>query len=264
MSGMEEQTAKIIEQLRKELREVRRDNNQLRSENKWLMEKVEQLENENRRLCEQLELAQQQATRQAAPFRREELKKIPPHDHKPPGQKPGHPGCCRKEPDHIDQTIELPLERCPKCNGPVKDIERIEQIIEEIPPVRPYVVRLITYRGRCECCGDIATRHPLQTSVGTGAARVQLGPRALALAACLNKVHGLTMRKKCKVLKDLCGLGITAGGLSQALCRMAGRVRWIYDKLIDEIRASPAVFANETSWWVGGGGWWLWTFTSPE
>ncbi len=221
---MQDQTAKIIEQIRKELREVRTDNNQLRSENKRLMEKVEQLENENRQLREQLELAQQQAARQSAPFRREERKKIPPDEHKTPAQKLSHPGCRCKKPDHIDQTIELPLDRCPKCNGPVKDVKRIEQIIEEIPPVRPHVVRLITYRARCEFCGDVASRHPLQTSVGTGAARVQLGPRALALAACLNKVHGFTMRKTCKVLKDLCGLRITAGGLSQALYRMAGRV----------------------------------------
>jgi len=122
--------------------------------------------------------------------------------------------------------------------------------LEEIPPVRPWVVKLITYRGECECCGPVGTYHPLQTSYGQGAAKVQLGPRALVLAACLNKVHGLTMRKTCRVLYDLCGLRITAGGLSQALSRVAGRVKWIYEKLIEDIRGSPAVFADETGWWV--------------
>jgi hypothetical protein len=24
------------------------------------------------------------------------------------------------------------------------------------------------------------------------------------------------------------------------------------------------VYADETSWWVGGAGWWLWTFTNPH
>ena len=91
-----------------------------------------------------------------------------------------------------------------------------------------------------------------------------LGPRALALAACLNKVHGLTMRKTCRVLQDLCGLRITAGGLSQALCRIANRVQWVYEGLVDMIRGSPAVFADETSWWVGGPGYWLWVFTTAE
>jgi transposase len=126
------------------------------------------------------------------------------------------------------------------------------------------VVKLITYRGECACCGVVGTYHPLQTSYGQGAAKVQLGPRALALAACLNKVHGLTMRKTCRVLYDLCGLRITAGGLSQALSRVAGRVKWIYEKLIEDIRGSPAVFADETSWWVGGPKYWLWVFTTVE
>ncbi|MFQ6035366.1 MAG: IS66 family transposase [Sedimentisphaerales bacterium] len=213
---------------------------------------------------EELEKTQQQIARQAAPFRREERKKIPPDKQKPPGRKPGHPGCCRRQPEHIDQTIEVALDNCPKCSGPVKNIKRVEQTIEEIPPVRPWVVKLITYRGKCDRCGVVGTYHPLQTSYGQGAAKIQLGPRALALAACLNKVHGLTMRKTCKVLYDLCGLRVTAGGLSQALSRVASRVKWIYEKLIEDIRGSPAVFADETSWWVGGPKYWLWVFTTAE
>lgn len=246
---MDDRTKAIIEQLQVEI--------------KGLKQRIEQLEQENRQLREELEKAQQQMARQAAPFRREERKKIPPDEHKPPGQKPGHPGCCRKEPEHIDQTVELPLDNCPVCCGPVTDVERMEQVIEEIPPVCPRVVKVITYRGRCAHCGPVESRHPLQTSYGRGAAKVQLGPRALSLAACLNKVHGLTMRKTCRVLHELCGLRITAGGLSQALSRIAGRVQGLYEHLIADIRGSPAVFADETSWWVGGPGYWLWVFTTP-
>ncbi|MHC4435100.1 MAG: IS66 family transposase [Planctomycetota bacterium] len=247
---MDDRTAAIIEELRAEI--------------KRLKERVESLERENRQLREELEKAQQQMARQAAPFRREERKKISPDKHKPAGRKRGHPGSYRKEPDHIDQTIELPLPSCPHCSGPLTDIKRMEQIIEEIPPVRPHVVKIITYHGLCPACGPVETSHPLQSSYGQGAAKVQLGPRALALSACLNKVHGLTMRKTCRVLQDLCGLRLTAGGLSQALLRIAGRVQGLYEGLIETIRGSPAVFADETSWWVGGPGYWLWVFTTAE
>jgi len=254
---MDDRTTTIINELRKE-------NQLLRCEIVRLNERVELLAKQNRQLQEQLEQAERAAMRQAAPFRRDEHNKIPPQQQKPPGQKAGHIGYCRKEPEHIDETIEMPLDNCPKCKGPVTDIERIEQVIEEIPPVRPYVTRLITYRGRCSACGIVWSNHPLQTSYGKGASKVQLGPRALALAACLNKFHGLTMRKTCKVLHDLCGLRITAGGLSQALCRVAWKVKGLYDKLLDDIRASPAVFADETSWYVGSPGWWLWVFTNAD
>jgi transposase len=237
---------------------------ELRAEVKRLKERVEFLEQENRQLREELEKAQQQMARQAAPFRREERKKIPPDKHKPAGRQSGHLGSYRKAPDHIDETIELPLVRCPHCSGPLTDIERLEQIIEEVPPVRPHVVKVITYHARCPRCGRVETTHPLQTSHGQGAAKVQLGPRALALSACLNKVHGLTMRKTCRVLEDVCGLRLTAGGLSHALVRIAGRVKGVYEDLVDTIRGSPAVFVDETSWWVGGPGYWLWVFTTGE
>jgi hypothetical protein len=247
---MDDRTRDIIEQLQAEV--------------KRLKKRVEFLERENRRLREELEKAQQQAARQAAPFRREGRKKIPPNQHKPPGRPPGHPGVCRATPASIDQTVELPLSRCPHCAGPLTDIERLEQIIEEIPPIRPHVVKVITYHARCPRCGPVETSHPLQTSHGQGAAKVQLGPRALALSASLNKVHGLTMRKTCQVLQDLCGLRLTAGGLSQALSRIAGRVKGVYEELIEMIRGSPAVFVDETSWWVGGPGYWLWVFTTAK
>ena len=100
---MDDRTKAIIEELRAEI--------------KRLKERIESLQQENRRLREELEKAQQQMARQAAPFRREERKKIHPDEHKPPGQKPGHPGFYRKEPDHIDQTIEMPLDNCPMCSG---------------------------------------------------------------------------------------------------------------------------------------------------
>jgi len=62
----------------------------------------------------------------------------------------------------------------------------------------------------------------------------------------------------------LAGLELTAGGLSQMIDRVADRVVGDYEGLVNQIRGSPAVNADETSWWVGGPGWWLWTFTCPE
>ena len=261
---MDDRTTAIVEELRRQNKRLREENQRLRAEVKRLQERIEILERENRQLHEQLEQAAFAAKRQAAPFRRDEHQKIPADQHKRPGRKPGHPGSCRQEPRQIDETVEVPLDECPGCGGPVLDCQRLEQIIEEIPPVRPHVVKVITYGGRCPRCGEVRSCHPLQSSLGQGAAKVQLGPRALAVAACLNKVHGLTMRTTCRVLLDLTGLRVTAGGLAHALHRVAGKVRGPYQALLDDIRASPAVFADETSWYVGGPGWWLWVFTNAR
>jgi len=49
----------------------------------------------------------------------------------------------------------------------------------------------------------------------------------------------------------------------RALRRVSERLEPLYQQLQTSIRASPAVYADETSWWVGGAGWWLWVFTTP-
>ena len=225
----------------------------------------QQLEVKTKRIAElqvALEAAERAAHRQAAPFRLEPQKRaVTP---KRPGRKRGHPGAFRRKPDHIDEDIEVQLCSCPHCGGTqFKDQHTLEQLIEDIPPVRPHVTRLTTYQGTCVQCGQsLRSTHPLQMSLAIGAAGVQLGPRALALAADLNKAKGLSMRKACAVLRDGFGLQLSSGGLSQALDRLATKVKPQYDAIATELRQAPVLHSDETSWWVAGPGWWLWVFTT--
>jgi transposase len=138
-------------------------------------------------LQETLEAAQRAAYRQAAPFRIEARKRaVAP---KRPGRQRGHPGSFRHKPDHIDEHIEVELCSCPHCGSTqFKDQCGIEQLIEDIAPACPRVTRLTTYQASCAQCGQsVRSTHPLQMSLAIGAAGVQLGPGALALAADLNK-----------------------------------------------------------------------------
>jgi hypothetical protein len=84
------------------------------------------------------------------------------------------------------------------------------------------------------------------------------------MAAELNKGHGLSMRQTCRILERFAGLRLSPGGLSQALDRAADRLASHHQSLVQQLRRAPAVFADETSWWVGEPGWWLWTFTTPH
>ena len=192
----------VVEQLQRELESLRAENARLRSELEAAQQRIAELE--------------RAAARQAAPFRRAESQKVPDAKKKRPGQKPGHPGAFRQRPPQIDGEIEVPLGGCPHCGRAVIDRLPLDQIIEEIPPVRPKVIRLTTYIGQCSQCGEVRSTHPLQTSLAQGAAGVHLGPRALALAVLLNKQLGNTMGSTCRILRDVCGLSITRGGLAQA------------------------------------------------
>lgn len=213
-----------------------------------------------------LEEAQREAKRQAAPFRVPEAKRC--QSPKRPGRAVGHPGAYRPRPTQIDQEITVPLEPCPcpQCGGQSWEEPReIEQYIEELPVIRPQVTRLRTYEATCTNCGQtVSSWHPLQVSHATGAAATHLGPRALALAADLNKDKHLTTRKTCAVLRDHFGLKLTPGGLCQALARVAERMAPQYEQLQVDLCQAPVVHVDETSWWVAGASAWLWVFTHPR
>ena len=256
MAYDERQAALEIARLQEQVRRLQAENERLQTENRQLGEQLG-------RLQKQVAELERASARQAAPFRREEKKKVPVGEKKKPGRQPGHLGACRQIPEHVDQEVEVPLRCCPHCQGEVTDRAPLVQWIEEIPPLRPVVTRLVTWQANCPRCGPVRSTHPLQTSTAGGAASVQLGPRALSIAALLNKELGVTMRKTCRVLAKLLGITITPGGLSQALDRVADKTATGYEGLLKSIRTSDAVYVDETSWWVAGPGWWLWTFTMP-
>lgn len=208
---------------------------------------------------------ERRAARGAAPFARSESKRSA--SPKRPGRKGGHEGVFRVRPpdEEVDRQIEVPLERCPHCGDRLagETDQVVEQTIIEVPLVRPELIRLLTHRNVCCGCGRrVASSHPLQVSTACGAAGTHLGPRALALAASLNKGLGLTMRKTCAVLRDLLGLALSPGGLAQALARMAGRLMDEEDALLKRVKAEPVLYADETSWWVGRSGFSLWVLTN--
>ena len=229
-----------------------------------LQRRIAELEAENKALRARIDELERAAHRQAAPFRRRDELKVPDSKKKRPGRPNGHEGARRAIPDHIDDQVEVKLTHCPGCGGTLDHVAPIVRFIEEIIPVRPHVTKLTTYRAECAKCGVVHSSHPLQTSAGPGGSQAQIGPRALAAAAVLNKQHGLSMRKTCAVLKNLSGLTLTPGGLSQGLARAAFKVRDERDRLVTALRQSASVFVDETSWWVGGPGWWLWTFTNEN
>lgn len=214
-------------------------------------------------LEQKLEETQRRAFRQAAPFRLPESRRE--GSPRRPGRPKGHPGSYRPKPTQIDQRIKVPLERCPHCQEALQPKREIKQYIQEIPPVQPINIELITQEGHCgRCDREVRSSHPLQVSLAEGAAGVQLGPNALAIAVELNKVKGLSMRKTCATMQSLFGLKLSPGGLAQALARVAGKMKSSYDQLLENLRRADLVHSDETSWWVGGPGYWLWVFTNAD
>lgn len=226
-----------------------------------LKNQIRDLNDRNGGLSSKVEALEKSAARQAAPFRIADKHRSA--NPKKPGRAQGHPGTHRSIPDHVDEQIVVALEQCPECGRPLNHQREVVQYIEELPVMRAHVIRLVTHEADCPHCQKaVRSTHPLQVSLAQGAAGVQLGPVALGVAAELNKKHGLTMRKTCALLQQLFQLKLSAGGLSQALARLAAKLGPAYENLLARLRDGPYVHSDETSWWVGRPGHWLWVFAN--
>ena len=225
----------------------------------------EELRAEIERLRKLLEEAQRSAKRQAAPFSRRQPKAYPDS----PGRKRGKRyGQHRRRaiPSQIDEVVEVPLpEQCPQCGGVLESTGVVSQYQTEIPEPRVQRTEFRIHLGCCRGCGRRwQGRHGRQTSQAVGSAASQLGPRALALAAVLNKGLGLPYGKTAEVLEQGWGLQVSRGGLCQALQRLAQKAAPTYASLRQQIRSQPRVTGDETGWKVAAQLWWMWVFTSPQ
>jgi Transposase IS66 family. len=259
LEGLREQPEQLIEIILRQAAAIQ----ELQKQVEDLKKQIQDLNDRNNGLSSKVEALEKSAARQAGPFRIADKHRST--DPKKPGRAKGHPGVHRAIPDHVDQEIVVALEQCPRCGQAVEQVRPVVQYIEELPVVRPQVIKLVTHEAHCPCCQQaVRSSHPMQVSLAQGAAGVQLGPAALGLAAELNKKHGLTMRRTCAVLKQVFGLSLSPGGLSQALGRLAKKLEGAYENLLARLRDGPYVHSDETSWWVGGPGHWLWVFANRD
>ena len=247
------------------IEELRRDNERLRDDLRRSEAERQRLRRENEKLKDELEAARRAVYRQAAPFSRGARAAEP----KRPGRKAGAaygPRAHRPPPRQIDQTYDAPLPaQCPHCAGAVRQVRVATQYQEELPVQRPIVRAFHIAIGQCtQCRRRVQGRHPLQTSAALGAAAVQVGPQAIALAVLLNKRFGLPYGKITALLRDRFGLRITRGGLVHAVHRAARHAQPTYAALCATVRGSPVVTADETSWRVDADLQWLWAFVTPE
>ena len=247
-----------IAELEMELVRQRASLQRLQVDNLRLQRLLEKLREEN-------EALKREGKRQAAPFARRKRVEHP----KKPGRKAGQGKFSRREPPthrQVDRTKKAKLHGCPECGGRLQDIHQHEQYVTDIPEtIQLVTTRYITESGYCGSCQKrVRSRHPEQTSQATGAAGVLVGPRAKALAADLKHRLGGSYAKVSEALNDAFGLQVSRSGWCQADQRLAKVARPVYEELIEVVRRSLVVHADETGWRIGTLPAWLWVFTNQE
>lgn len=231
------------------------ENARLREENAGLRTRVSELE-------KQVVVAQREAKRQAAPFRRKQ--RIPEDQHKKPGRKKGHEPAWRKPPDKVDRVVEVPLECCPDCGGALDDLRWHDHHVTDVPPPPPpTTTKYRTQSGRCpKCKAHRSSGHPDLPNVAAGAAGTMLGHEVVALAAQMRIQFGASFCKIAAFLSSWLKFKVTASGLLGALERTSTAL-WPTRKAIQlALQHSEAVHADETGWRLLCASAWAWVFTT--
>jgi transposase len=223
-----------------------------------LTKKVAALEAKVAELTQIIEELRRAGKRQAGPF----SKRPPKRNPKRPGRKPGDEygtHFSRPAPEQIDETHTAPLPAaCLHCGGQhLAETHTAEQFQTEV--VSKTVQRkFVVHVGQCKSCGHrVQGRHPLQTSDALGAAGVQLGGRAHALIAWLNKRLGLSHGKVREFFARVFGLTMGRATSCRSMLRTAQRAEPAVAEIHQQIRGSPYVTPDETGWRIGGHLAWL-------
>jgi transposase len=232
-------------------------------DNARLRDKIKQLEQEIQRLREDLATARRESQRQAAPFRRLELKARK----KKPGRRKGHAAANRPTPppERIDRVVDVPCRSCPDCATELVERDTVIQYQTDLPPIVPIVTQFQIETGYCPCCRRRHQgRHPEQTSDAIGAAGNTLGPVILTMGAELKHRLGVPYRKICDFFQSYCELKVSPAALVRAEQRLADLAKPTYDLLIDALGKSDVVHVDETGWRIKSVNAWLWVFSNKD
>lgn len=244
------------ERLRRELEQVRQERAQLERDR-------ERLREENEQLKRQLEDAQRTSKRQAAPFSR---RTRTPHPRRP-GRKPGAAYGTRHRkpiPNRVDEVIPVPAPARCVCGGAL-EVEKIESQYQHEIVRKTVWKRFDVTICRCTVCHQrMHGRDPRQTSDAFGAAAVQVGPDALALAVTMNKRLGMPHADVATVLQDGFGLHVNRSTVCRAVARVARRGEATWHALRDAARRSLVNAIDETGWNVAAQLRWLWVVVSEQ
>ena len=175
-----------------------------------------------------------------------------------PGGQPGHEGTTREllPPEQVDQFVPCPPPARCDCGGRIdcdhEDPQRLQYV--ELPEVKALVTEFQLLCGVCQRCGRVHLGK-LPPGVPPGV----LGPRAMAVVAVLSGKYHLSKRQVEELLKDLLGIDIALGTVSNTEERVSAALEQPVEEAKAYVQEQAVVHADETGHKVAGKKAWVWT-----
>ena len=182
-----------------------------------------------------------------------------PSGDRPP--RPSRPGVGRALHPNPDRVIDARLSACPKCEAAFPEASQTpQQIYEriELPPIRPDVIQVRLFGGRCACCGErVTAAAPAGLEQGS-----PFGETIAAMVVYLHYAHAISMERLALLMGELFSLTIGEGAISNILARAREPLVAAAAAIEKVVLASAVVCSDETSVRVNRTNWWEWVFVT--
>jgi hypothetical protein len=157
------------------------------------------------------------------------------------------------------------MDKCPDCGrnldgGHVKWRHQVA----DVPLVSVEVVDHLFVERYCGVCGKRFAPDPAVVLSGVVVGKKRVGIRLMSVIAHLKTVCRVPIGQIKKLIWTLWGLKISAGEIAEILHDVAQFGGSLYEDLLDEVRGSPVVCADETGWREDGINGYIWSFSTPD
>ena len=190
---------------------------------------------------------------------------------KPKGdRKPDQPRKPRKRRPHgfararmtPDRRVEHALEQCPDCGTGLAGgwVHRTREVID-LPQAPAQVTEHVYIARTCAQCRRrcVPTAQPHGVALG----QQRLGINLVSLIAALREEARLPVRTIQWYLDTVHDLRLSLGAIVAATQRVAQKAQPVMTDIVERIRGSPVVHADETGWREDGHNGYVWTFSTP-
>ena len=186
--------------------------------------------------------------------------KKPAEQEKKPRKKRPH-GFARPRMEPTRRVVHAP-ESCPECHTilPGGWVQRTREVIE-IPAAPVEVTEHVFMARTCPLCRKRRLpREPLQ---GVAVGRQRLGVNLVSLIITLREEGRLPVRTIQWYLRTVHQLKLSVGAIVRTIHQAAQQAGPAVNEVLERIRRSPVVHADETGWRENGVNGYVWTFSTP-
>lgn len=185
----------------------------------------------------------------------------PPTPPKKRGGLFGHMGWFRKKPKNINRIEEARLDRCPECGS--KDLSECEKTQEHVQEdiILPQIESILYRKHRyyCKNCKKVVSSKGKNEIPGS-----RIGPRAKAFAAFLRYGVKISKRDVSALFRKAFNLKVSSSSIDGFMDQLKEEAKHIYDELLESLKQSPFIHADETGHPLDGIGHWLWKLSNKK